>query len=154
MIKVYQTINDEDNANCMQAAIASLFNEKLDNVPNFISFGDKWWWIFKRYIKYKGYNINKIALSNTSYYGKNISKEYLFDRLKSLEGINDLFYATVSSPKFNPNGDLDGHTHAVIIDKYFNIIHDPKIEYNNIIYPRSNEGYNGIRQILIFDKII
>lgn len=152
MIPIYQDILDGDNANCMQTVIASLLNEELYNVPNFVEFKDKWYYVFKKYLKDKGYICNE-CLCNTSYYGNELPIKYSFDRLKDFNGIDGYFFATVSSPKFNPNGDLDGHTHAIIIDKEFNIIHDPKLEYKNIIYPRSNEGYNGIRQVFIFNKI-
>ena len=36
MTKAYQTIIDKSHGNCMQAAVASLFDKKLEEVPNFI----------------------------------------------------------------------------------------------------------------------
>ena len=36
MKKVFQTIVDKRHGNCMQAAVASLFDLELEEVPNFI----------------------------------------------------------------------------------------------------------------------
>lgn len=151
MKKVYQTIIDPGFGNCMQAAVASLFEEELENVPNFISFGDEWWIEFVKYFESKGYK-ETTYLYNPVMFPKTLPK-WSLERLKEFKGINGFFYATVNSPKFNPEGNLSGICHAVIIDKDFNIVHDVNPNNVNIKYPLHEEKYNGIRSVEIFEKI-
>lgn len=151
MKKVYQTIIDPGKGNCMQAAVASLFEEELENVPNFISFGDDWWQEFVKYFESKGYK-ETTYLYNPILFPETLP-EWSLDRLEEFEGIKGLFYATVNSPKFNPEGLPSGITHAVIVNKDFNIAHDPNPANVNIKYPLHEEKYNGIRSIEIFEKV-
>ena len=55
MNRVYQTIIDQNKGNCMQAAIASLFEKKIEEVPNFIEFKNWFTPMYKFLIK-KGYD--------------------------------------------------------------------------------------------------
>lgn len=43
MKPVNQTITDSQRGNCLQAAVASLFELELDEVPHFIDYGEEWW---------------------------------------------------------------------------------------------------------------
>ena len=152
MEKVYQRIVDPGKGDCMQAAIATLFKDKYENVPAFIEFGYDWWNKFIEYVESKGYKkatylYNPIIFANTH-------PEYSLERLKEFNGVDGLFYATVCSPKYNPLGELGGITHAVIIDKQFNVVHDPNPANVNIKYPLYDEIYKGIRQVEIFEKCI
>jgi len=107
--------------------------------------------VFKDYFKSNGY-AETIALYNPIMW-ENIMPEYSLERLKDFKGVNGFFYATVCSPTYNPKGELSGITHAVVIDKKFNIVHDPNPNYKDVkrIYPL-HDKYNGIRQIEVFEK--
>ena len=154
MKKVYQQNVNSLNGDCMRAVVASLFEERIENVPNFIEYGHEWWLVFEEYFRDKGYK-QSIALYNPIMYSKNILEEFSFEQLKNYNGVDGYFYATVNSPTFNPDGDLTGTTHAVVIDKNFNIVHDPNPNYKNEkrLYPL-HDKYNGIRSIEVFEKII
>jgi len=152
MKKVYQENTSNINGDCMRAVIASIFEMDIKEVPNFIEFGTDWFSIFLDYFNSKGYK-EITALYNPIIFEK-ISPEYSLDRLKDFKGVNGFFYATVCSPTYNPKGDKSGITHAVVIDKEFNIVHDPNPNYKGIKrkYPL-HDKYNGIRQIEVFEKI-
>jgi len=134
----------------MRATVASIFDEEIENVPNFIECGVEWFTVFSEFFKDKGYE-EITYLYNPVMFDK-ILPEFSLDRLKEYEGVNGLFYATVNSPTYNPNGDLSGITHAVVVDKNFNIVHDPNPTYKDVKrkYPL-HDRYNGIRQIEIFE---
>ncbi len=151
MKKVYQTIVDLGKGNCMQAAIAALFDEDLENVPEFIEIGrEKGTWLpeFCEFLNERGYDYNGVLFRNAQL------ENYKLDEVKNLEGVNGYFYASVYSPKYNPNGDKGGVTHAVIVDKDLNIVFDPNPNYpEGIKYPTHEEGYNGIINIYVIEKI-
>ena len=112
MTPVFQTIVDKDHGNCMQAAIASLFDLKLEDVPNFIELED-WGLVLHHFFDDKGYDsctVNKQRHETTEFL-KSVAK---FDG-----GVNGYLYATVPSQTFE-NG-----RHAVIVDTDLNIVHDP-----------------------------
>ena len=109
MNKVYQTIVDKGHGNCMQAAVASLLDLDLDEVPNFIEHGNEWYNIFDSFIIKYGYEPNYIQDDTQT-----LLRVANFDN-----GVNGYFYGVVNSQTF------EGITHAVIVDRYLNIIHDP-----------------------------
>jgi len=152
MKKVYQKNVSNINGDCMRAAVASLFNEDIENVPNFIECGTEWWDVFEKYFESKGYT-EVIYLYNPIMWPRTVA-EHSLERLSEFKGVEGFFYATVCSPKYNQNGDLSGITHAVLVDKNFNIVHDPNPEYKDIVrtYPL-HDRYNGIRQIEVFEKL-
>lgn len=139
MIKVYQTIVDKGHGNCMQAAIASLFELSLDSVPNFIELGDKWYNEMHSFVNKQGYvmdgtlyNYNKYRIINKREKFKSVNLKTRFCDLKKMMGVKGYFYASVYSPKYyNPN-ENPAITHAVIIDKNLNIVHDVNPENINI----------------------
>lgn len=164
MKKVYQTIVDPGHGNCMQAAIAALFDDELENVPNFVEL-NSWYDAMQDYLKTKGYRY-KGVLHNKKWVNLNqpstgVFKECKWHKpsmlnktnLKKRGGVNGLFYASVCSPRFFTWETLG--THAVIIDKDFNIVHDPNKAYESVLsYPLSSViDYNGIINVYIFDKI-
>ncbi len=112
MKKVYQTIVDPIKGNCMQAAIASLFELDLEEVPNFIELED-WVLKFKDMYKNRGYCYGILNLSERT------TKDIIKKALKFDGGVKGYFYASVPSRRFN------GCSHAVIIDSDLNVIHDP-----------------------------
>ena len=54
MKPVYQTIFGLPHGNCLQAAVASLFELELDDVPNFMERGDDWEKCFERFVLERG----------------------------------------------------------------------------------------------------
>lgn len=112
MIKVFQDIVDPGKGNCMQAVVASLFERELHEVPNFINFGKNWWPEMYNYYVANGYQgiqcfspMDRIELTK---------KALAYDG-----GVNGYWAASVPSQTFK---DV---SHAVIIDKNLNIVHDP-----------------------------
>ena len=164
MIKVYQKIIDKGNGDCMQAVMASLFEKRMEEIPHFISFGKNWFSEFYKFINDNGYKYD--GTLNNKIYSKILSPDSCFEikkfhkasiirksNLRKESGINGLFFASVLSPKYTKSI-LEKHTtHAVIIDKDFNIVHDPNPEYENILhYPLSDIiGYKGIIDIYLIN---
>lgn len=117
MKKIYQTIVDPEKGNCMQAAIASLFEKELSEVPNFIELGEDWYLTMDKYYMDNGYeHITPFHINRGS---KKKEVEFVKTVLKHDQGVNGFFYATVPSQTFK---DV---THAVIVDIDLNVVHDP-----------------------------
>jgi hypothetical protein len=55
MKKVYQTIIDVGKGNCMQAALASLFELGINEVPDFLAANDKWFESICSFVESRGY---------------------------------------------------------------------------------------------------
>lgn len=136
------------NGDCIQAVFASLFEKELDEVPKFIELKEDWFQAILDFCNDQGYSYN------ATLYNNNLSNPEFttLDEVKYSEGIDGLFYAGVRSPKFWKEG---GGTHAVIIDKDFNIVHDPNPLYKDIeSYPDADIlGYNGIIDVAIIERI-
>lgn len=166
MKKIYQTIIDNVRGNCMQAAIASLFEKDLCEVPNFIAFESSSSqlirFILENCCEYGGLLHNKkysILSSPTDGCFNKIKwyKPYIMTkkRLYNETGINGFFYASVLSPKYFNWNDGKNSTHAVIIDRYYNIVYDVNPRYKDIKqYPLADIlGYNGIINVHIINLI-
>jgi hypothetical protein len=113
MKKVYQTIVSSDNGDCMQAAIASLFELELKQVPNFIELGSDWHEPFVKFFEDRGYG------GYSQFNPQRIKYEEAVKALTYDNGVDGYFYATVPSQTF------EDVTHAVICDTKMNIVHDP-----------------------------
>lgn len=113
MKKVYQTIVDQGNGNCLQATTASILDLELKDVPHFLEFGDKWFIEYWNFFKGHGYDVTEFGAMRTK-------KPTIKEVMKHDGGINGFFVATVYSQTFN-----DGTTHSVIVDLDLNIVHDP-----------------------------
>lgn len=165
MNKVYQTIVDKGSGNCMQAAFASLFDKKLEDVPNFIEIKDGWFKVLWDFLHKNDYEYNGM-LHNKKYTTLCTPTHECFNELKwhkrsimtpkklyKEEGVNGLFYAAVMSPKYFTWRDYT--THAVIIDKDYNIVHDPNEEYNAKEFKQypltSILGYNGVIDVMLIN---
>jgi hypothetical protein len=150
--------------NCMQAVFASLFSLSLDEVPHFIEKKDhqKYLSIF---LKKNGYKfvqqVNNIKISSLPYTDfENIYMEDIFPDIIKSDGINGLFYGLVYSPSeidtvlLKQDISYTPPLHAVIVDKNFNIVHDPNPAYKGIKeYPLAKEiGYNGIAYLNIINR--
>jgi hypothetical protein len=160
MNKVYQTIIDKKKGNCMQAAFASLLDLELDQVPNFKEFNETWFTLLWTLLQENGYEHHGTLYNRLDGLKRgNVTEGYKdrFNTIKDMEGVNGLFYAAVYSPRFYQEtiNDRNPSTHAVIIDKNFNIVHDPNPLYKEITkYPEADEvGYNGIIHIHMIEKI-
>lgn len=157
MKKIYQTIIDKTHGNCMQAAIASLFDKELEEVPNFKE-ENSWFMTLYKFVQEQGYDVQGTLYNRTDgLKNKTLMEGYndRFNEIKDMEGVNGYFYAGVYSPKYQHLVEhrKDAVTHAVIIDKNFNIVHDPNQEYRELNnYPYADEiGYNGIMDILMIN---
>ncbi|WP_428743230.1 hypothetical protein [Tenacibaculum sp.] len=128
MKKVYQTIVAKGNGNCEQAALASIFEMDLNDVINIHDYGEGWYFELTKFYQKNGFE------DLTPFNPKGLSKELVQKVLEHDNGVNGYFVATVPSQTFK---DV---THAVVIDKSMNIVHDPnpnekalKLTYNDII---------------------
>lgn len=167
MNKVYQTIIDKDNGNCLQAAIASLLNMKIEDVPHFIGYGDQWQSKMYEFLKENDYKIGK-TLFNSKYQRLisddnddcfnyvRIHKNLTLTKsnLKKHGGVDGYFYAGVISPMFGTINNRWYNQHAVIIDCDMKIVHDPNPNYKNLIkYPLADViKCNGIVDVLLIKK--
>ncbi len=146
MKKVFQTIVDSENGNCAQAAMASLFDCELKDVPNFIEHGSEFLFVLFSFLEEKGHKHPTVVSINQL-------KEETIDEAVNLDGgINGFFYASVNSQTFK------GASHAVIVDKSLNVVHDPnpnqkalgldRSYVNEIIFP------NGVVINIKTEKVV
>lgn len=144
MNKIYQTRHKEGTkrGNCMQAAIASLLELPLHQVPDFILFDDPLDKLIE-FVKQKGYSYE----GHIGWHDDNINE------IINHKGINGLFYAVVYSPSHYDIDSKEVFTHAVICDKEFNIVHDPNPAYKKIYkYPEFDRiGNNGIVKVYLIN---
>jgi hypothetical protein len=120
MTKVYQRRVCPRDGDCAQAAIASLFELEIEEVPDFVRLhgADNPQSVqVMNFIKEKGYEY-------PSYCGPWLldgkpNTELLIKAAKFDEGINGYFYATVQSQTYK------NVYHAVVVDTDLNIVHDP-----------------------------
>lgn len=117
MKKVYQTIVDKDHGNCMQAAIASLLELELEEVPDFNEFSKNGNTDFKNTLHgfIISYNYDACTINRRH----NRDTEFLKKVARFDGGVNGYFYASVPSQTY------PDRTHAVIVDMDLNIVHDP-----------------------------
>lgn len=164
MIKVYQTIIDKGHGNCLQAVIASLLEKPLDEVPHFIE-QESWFGSLRHYLHDNGYEYDG-SLHNKYYNQIWQTKADCFKKPKyhspsimtpkklyKEEGIGGYFYASILSPKYFSWGERNDAHHAVVIDRNYNIVHDPNPEYKDLyMYPLANLiRYNGITNVWLIN---
>lgn len=159
MKPVYQTIFCNVKGNCYAAIIASLLEKTLEDVPNFIEQEDCHKAVCD-FLQPLGYSYCQYLVNGN----RRDESKYQFDffqkELPLIGSINGYYDAVVYSPNFfdmekyisNPN--YEPVCHAVIVDKNFNIVHDPNPNYEKIDkYPLANEvGYNGVIGIVLWKK--
>ncbi|MGD8567393.1 MAG: hypothetical protein PVJ39_04875 [Gammaproteobacteria bacterium] len=107
MKRVYQSIIDKGDGDCTRAAVASILDLSLEQVPHFIRYGDDWFFFFLHFMGYFGF----------SYAGNCDIKSTR--GLREEDSVNGCFLATVPSSLFE-----DG-THSVVLDVNGIIVHDP-----------------------------
>jgi len=54
---VFQTIVDTENGDCTRAAVASMFELDITQVPNFVMFDDDWWTMLNCFLWGLGYEL-------------------------------------------------------------------------------------------------
>jgi hypothetical protein len=163
MKKVFQTIHGRKNGNCLPAVMASLFEMNIEDVPHFNKF-DNWYEEFIKFIESKECTIKRILYNaedarirnlkgHQAWYNSDNPKDDLND-IKKYQGIDGFFHCGVYSPNNYDPEDEHPAMHAVIIDKDFNIIHDPEKAYQDVkSYPRADDlGFNGIIDIFVIEK--
>lgn len=121
MIPVYQTRfgerknNDEKGGNCFQAALASLFELELDNVPDFCNLypleTDEWYYKYREWLNGRGYSV----LSFTLFDGFNLNDPglkgcYLLTTGPNHNGVSHCMIYKDGKPAHNPNGSCRGIT--------------------------------------------
>lgn len=163
MRKVYQKIIDPAKGDCLRAAVCSILGISDRRVPNFVTV-KRWTESLRRFLGSKGYTFEFMMLHNPNVHniynptecchdcGKGESS-MLLDAIHEHEGVDGLFVATVFSPRyFNYETFAE---HAVVIDKDFNIVHDPNPAYSDIkTYPLGPLiGYNGIVRVYLIRKM-
>lgn len=126
MKKVYQTIVDKGNGNCMQAATASILELELNEVPNFIDYLNdnktNPHYELMKFLESKGFDYSIWTSSYFNGKGKQVMKQpisFTKEVLRVDGGINGFFYASVKSQTF------EDVSHAVVIDLNMSIVHDP-----------------------------
>lgn len=156
MTPVYQTIISKTEGNCMQAAIASLLDMKLNEVPDFKESGVKWFEDLWKFIWDIGYEYHG-SIRNPKNFGN--WGEDRMDKIKELSpGVDGYYFAIVYSPSFADFTKFDSNesvtTHAVIIDSDCNILHDPNpSNKGRVVYPGHLKlGYNGVLEVFMIEK--
>lgn len=113
MKKVFQTVIDSKNGNCAQAAIASLFEVDIEDVPNFVDYGKAYLYRLMSYFEGQGYpDANNISGQQHEYHS-------VLEAAELDGGIDGFFYASVPSQTY------ENCSHAVIIDQTLTVVHDP-----------------------------
>lgn len=156
MTPVFQTIISGTEGNCMQAAIASLLDLKLEEVPNFKESGHLWMQDIYKFLWDRGYEYHG-SIRNPKDFGS--WGEDCMDKIaEKSPGLNGYYFGIVYSPSFadfsNFNTNAHVITHAVIVDANCNIIHDPNPNNNGrVVYPgHLRLGHNGVLDVFMIEK--
>ena len=112
MKRVFQSRIEKKHGTCMQAAVASLFEMFIDDVPNFIELGENWFESMFSFYQERGYSLCCFNPQRNLELTKQVLE---FDG-----GVNGYWFASVPSINLG-----EGSIHAVIIDKEMNVVHDP-----------------------------
>ena len=155
MTPVYQTIISGTEGNCMQAAIASLLDMKLEEVPDFKKSGHLWMQDIYRFLWNNGYEYHG-SIRNPRDFGS--WGEDRMSKIKELSpGIDGFYFAIVYSPTFANFSDFNTNksvtTHAVIVDSNCNILHDPNPDNKDRQnYPGHLKlDYNGVLEVFMIE---
>lgn len=124
MTPINQSIVDKGDGDCFRAAVASVLDLSLEQVPHFIRYGEDWFKMYWHFIKYFGWD-----------YAGNCSPGAKRG-IKPEDSLNGYFLATVPSATF------EGVTHSVIMDIHGIIVHDPNP--NKYYQGKSKEEANVI----------
>lgn len=167
---VYQKVKDPIRGDCMKCCICSILDLNYDEFPDPFKNGPLGAWMSidnsLRDLGYKLthtlYNPMICELYEPTRYCFKIRPEDKYDDLEYItelpkyDGVNNLYIGIVLSPRyFRSYDDLELATHAVVINEFCNIIHDPNSDYIDIKeYPLAKVlSYNGITKVYIIEKI-
>ena len=131
MTPVDQIAPHQDHGDCLRASVASLFDLRIEQVPNFMLFeGDQWWHVCYAFIWALGYEFDE------SQHPKEAVP--LAD-----EAVNGYTLASV------PSRNYENRFHSVVIDLEGNVAHDPDPH-------KHYQGENIIKSgaICYFDRFI
>ena len=134
MKKVYQTIVNTTNGNCMQASVASILDLELDQVPKFVEMADDEWCLgIIDFMELHGFTYK-------GYCSDIYHDSFAMADLPNFTGIDGYFLTSGKSPRFNC-----GHmtVYKLEEDGSFNLAHDPH---------ESGLGILDISDVLIFEK--
>lgn len=158
MKAVYQQIVDHEHGDCWKAAVASVLELNYDDIPILDPSTPNYFLMCRMFMGKMDLVIDRI-LWNGNLEG-DISKEVDFTNLKDFSGFNGFFLATVASPAFHNPGMsaymnvMSGNGHSVVIDKDFNIVHDPNPNNRGLKkYPFADQiGHNGVVAVELYRK--
>ena len=162
MTPVYQTILNNTNGNCWAAVWASLLNLPLEQVPNFVEQEDDHKALCD-FIRPLGYEYDSYIVNGwRTDLPEGVKSQYLYfgEQLPEAISIDGYYDATVWSPgyfdreRFLNDPEYKPTCHAVIVDKHFNIVHDPNPNYKGVEYPMADIiGCNGVIGVSLYRKI-
>ena len=130
MIPVKQTISDAGNGDCFRAAVASLLDLNITQVPHFIIYED-WFGAFVHFLKFFD-----IEYEGTGRTHRRTPAES--------DAIDGLIIATVPSLNF------EGKVHSVLIDISGVVVHDPSTgaswQGNNVLKSGDLRSWNMLKR--------
>ena len=107
MINVDQTIVEKGDGDCFRAAVASILDLTIEQVPHFNRFGQAWHSIYRGFLMLCGWEYSGCC-------------DIRADRgMKEEDSINGFFIVAVPSATF------EGVMHSVISDLKGIVVHDP-----------------------------
>ena len=119
MKPVDQTVVGKERGDCMQAVLASLFEQKFEDTVNMYDYPEGKWVIpFMKWLESIGYSYDGV-MNMFANEASGIGREQAYRDLATNEGVGGYFYGSVASKTF------EGVTHAVIIDLNGIVVHDP-----------------------------
>jgi hypothetical protein len=109
MTPVFQTIVEQGKGDCQRAAVASLFDLQLDQVPHFKLYGGNWWKVYCHFLLGIGWE----------FHGTSMGDRHASEERRNYTSVNGHFLATVPSKTF------PDVKHSVVIDEAGVVVHDP-----------------------------
>ena len=139
MVKVYQDIEDSEygEGNCLQAAVASLLEMQINEVPNF-NETDNWFLVLRMFLLQQGHQVD----------GWIDHHEGLHYKMREAIGVDGYFLGWVYSWVGQERG--KDWRHVVLVNKGLYVIHDVSPRNKDVItYPKAEEiGCNGLLAVL------
>lgn len=116
---------------CLRAAVASMFELDIIQVPHFLMFGDKWYSAFHSFIWFLGYELSHYETD---------------ERFSRKNLINGCIMTSVKSKTYKKG------THCVLVNSVGRVVHDPNPnkKYKNINIIKSGDlvGWHVIKKRL------
>ena len=131
MIPVTQSIVNGGDGDCLRAAVASILDITLEEVPHFVRYKERWFDMFYMFMNFHGWE-----MSGTWYAS-------FYQGVKEEGSVNGYFITIVPSSMF------EGKTHAVIMDISGTIVHDPN---PNQFYKGKTKEEAGVLRWYVFKR--